>query len=307
MSSDITFFEKVMHLEAKELCNNYFCWLYPFTNENISGYYSKMDFKDKKVLAVTGSGDHILNAFLLGTKEVDAFDINPLAKYYVELKLAAVKTLSLEEFILFFYNKSTFRTPNYYLNKKLYSKIKKELKDKYLNFWDYVFSKYTPKELYKSCLFTDDFLSLDALLCANQYMQDENYEKLKGILFNKKVSYHDIGLQDLGNLDKKFDIVVFSNVPAFLNIIYETEQLKNFKELIDKIKYPNTKIVVSYLYSSLLECGSTKDDIYNSVKLRDYFSKDEYEYLEFISSDNLTTNAFMKRLFLKFDKVFVSK
>ena len=308
MQEDIIYFEKVMSLKnVYNLYDNYFCWLYPFTNENIAGYYSKMDFKDKNILTVTGSGDHALNAILLGAKEVECFDTNPLAKYYSELKIAAIKTLSLEEFILFFFNKNTFRIPKYYLNKDIYKKIRKELDGHFLDFWDYVFNKYTPKELYKSFLFTDDFLSLDALIYANLYLQSENYEKLKVSLSNKKISYHDIRLEKLGDLNKRFDIVVLSNIPAFLNRIYKKDFLKNFKDLINKIKYPNSKIIISYLYCNLLEHGSSKEDIYNESVLKQYFPYDDYEYIRFESTDTLGSRSGLKKIFPKFDMVFVSK
>ena len=97
MYKDIMYLDKVMALKTKmDLYHNYFCWLYPFTNENIGAYFSKLDFKDKSVLTVTSSGDHIINSILMGAKEVDAFDVNPLAKHYSELKIAAIKSLTFE-------------------------------------------------------------------------------------------------------------------------------------------------------------------------------------------------------------------
>ena len=308
VKEDIKFLDKVMSMKKiTELYKNYFCWLYPFTNENINGYYSKIDFENKNVLTITGSGDHILNAFLLGAKEVDAFDSNPLAKYYTELKIASIKSLSLEEFILFFYNNSTFKIPKYYLSKETYVKIRKNLYGKYLDFWDYVFKNYNPKELYKSFLFTDDFLSLDALAYANLYFNIENYETLRRCLGDKKVEYHDISLEKICDIEKRFDIVILSNVPAFLNKVYKSDFLKNFRDLIDKIKHFNTKIVVCYLYSNLLESGSSKDDIYNNERLREYFPYDEYEYIHFESSDTLGSKSGLKKIFPKFDSVFMSK
>lgn len=308
MEKDISYLNKVLSLKnVKDLYNNYFCWLYPFTNENINGYYSKLYFKNKSVLTVAASGDHILNAFIMGADSIDAFDSNPLAKYYVELKIAAVKSLPLEEFILFLYNKSNFRISPYYLNKNVYLKVRNKLSGDYRTFWDYVFENYTPKQLYKSFLFTDDFLNLSALFKANMYLNEENYEKLKRILENKTVVYHDIFLQEIQNIDKVFDLIILSNIPAFLNRMYKSNYLKNLKELIEKVKFPQTKVVVSYLYSTLLECGSSNDDIYNDEKLREFFSYDDYEYIQFESSDTLASNSGLKKIFPKFDNIFVSK
>ena len=308
MEKDINYLNRIMSLKnIVHLYDNYFCWLYPFTNENINGYYSNMDFNDKNVLTVVSSGDHIINAILMGASEVDAFDINPLAKYYVELKIAAIKSLSFEEFLLFLYNKSTFKIPKYYLNKDIYKKIRNELSGNYREFWDYVFETYTPKQLYKSFLFTDDFLDLSSLLKANSYLKEENFYRLKEILKYKKVTYYDISLIDIKNIDKVFDLIILSNVPAFSNRIYKRDFIKNLKELIETLKYSNTKVVVSNLYSNLLECGSSKDDIYNEQKLREYFSEEDYEYVHFESADTLGSNSGLKKIFPKFDMIFVSK
>lgn len=305
MSEDITYCEEVINYKYKDLYK--FCWLYPFTNENISGYYSAIDFNGKNVLSVVGSGDHILNAFLLGAKELEAFDTNPLAKYYVELKIASIKALSLEEFILFLYNKTLFKMPKHYLNKDLYIKVREKLEGEYLLFWDHIFNKYSSKELYKSFLFTDDFLSLSALIHANKYFEHQNYEELKKILQDKKIEYHDIGLKDLKLLNKQYDIVVLSNIPAFLEDFFIDERLKKLKELIDEVSNKDSKVIVSYLYYNLLGYRKEKDNIYNSKDLRKYFPRDKYKYHSFESADIIGCKEIIKKLTPKQDMVFMSK
>ena len=73
--------------------------IYPFTSENIAGYMKELDLTDKKVITVTGSTDHILNAVLQGATEITTFDINPLTKPYMDLKISALKNLSYKNFI----------------------------------------------------------------------------------------------------------------------------------------------------------------------------------------------------------------
>ena len=73
--------------------------IYPFTSENIAGYMKDLDLTGKKVITVTGSTDHILNAILQGATEITTFDINPLTKPYMDLKISALKNLSYEDFI----------------------------------------------------------------------------------------------------------------------------------------------------------------------------------------------------------------
>ena len=246
---DIEYFEKIINIKNnKELLKNYFCWLYPFTNENIKGYYSKINFKNKNVLTVTASGDHALNALLLGANCVETFDSNPLAKYYSELKIAGIKSLSLEEFILFFYNKS-FKTNKYFFDKDIY--IKKTsgcLKSEYKEFWDYIFTKYTMKDIFKSKIFTDDFLDIKSLIKSNYYLNQNSYINLKEILKEKNITYHDINLKDLKLLNKKYDIVLLSNIPAFIHTIFEKNPLQELEKLIKEITNEESVVVINYFY-----------------------------------------------------------
>jgi len=75
--------------------------IYLFTTENIAGYMRDLDLTGKKVVTVTGSTDHIINIVARGAKEILTFDINPLVKEYMDLKLSAIRTLSFKEFVLF--------------------------------------------------------------------------------------------------------------------------------------------------------------------------------------------------------------
>ena len=53
VKEDIKFLDKVMSMKKiTELYKNYFCWLYPFTNENISGYMPYFDLKGNSLLCI---------------------------------------------------------------------------------------------------------------------------------------------------------------------------------------------------------------------------------------------------------------
>jgi hypothetical protein len=79
-----------------------FSKLYAFTTENFSGYYPFLPLLGSKVLTVTCSGDQMINSYLFGADSVTGFDINPAASYFAELKLAALRDLSFEDFKQFF-------------------------------------------------------------------------------------------------------------------------------------------------------------------------------------------------------------
>lgn len=288
LSEDIDFLNKVMNMKTiEELYYNYFCWLYPFTNENITGMYSYIDFKDKDVLTVTSSGDHALNAFLLGANNIDSFDMNPLAKYYSELKIAALKTLDYNDFIMFLYNKYIFRRSKTYLNADIYSEVKKELSGRYLEFWNYVLAKYDSKIIKKSNLFSEDFLSIDYLKAANQYLMiKDKYNQLRDIMKNKNINYFDYEFYQLGKFDKKYDVLVLSNVISFLLKKTKEEDFKKVKKIIDNISKEESTKVLSYLYRTYLNDG-TNIGVYNKEMVKKFFPDYSIEY--FNASDYIET------------------
>ena len=303
MDKDIEYLNKVMNKKSN---NDYFYWIYPFTNENIGGYYKDIDFNNKSVLVPTSSSDHALNAYLLGAKSVDSFDINPLTKYYSELKSACIKSLSLDEFISFLYNKRIFLMPKNYMSKDIYSYIRKELNDNSKYFWDYVFRNYSSRRIYNSKLFTNDFLSLKSLRKANLYFDDDEYNKLSKILKHKSVNYHDINIKDLELLNKRFNVIILSNIPAYLDIVYENrlDYLKDMREIINSIKNNNSYVVINYYYSNLMKVHDGLG-IYDMKEVDKYFGDSECLYFDGV--DSLNYPDYLKQLFGYEDAVLVLK
>ena len=72
--------------------------VYPFTTEEIATYFSLIDFYKKNVFTVGSSFDQVLNALLLGAKDVLLYDINENAKEFSQIKMEIIKdTPSREE------------------------------------------------------------------------------------------------------------------------------------------------------------------------------------------------------------------
>jgi len=310
LKEDLEILNSIMKIEKNTKGVKQFFWLYPFTNENLKGYYSSIDFKEKDVLCVTSSGDHALNALVLGAKNIHSFDINPLAKYYSELKIAAIQALTLEEFILFFYNKSYFDRKKYYLKKEIYlEKISKFLDKNVKLFWNYIFENYTSKDIYNSYLFVNDHLKLKGLVQANYYFNEKTFNELKNILKEKKIIYHDVNLKDLNKLNHKFDIVILSNIPTFLMDIYKKDVLEKFKELIETLKTEDNIVVLNYFYNNLISNNDeTLGEIYNWSKVNQLFNDHEYEYKYFESAEFLDCSKRVRnRVYYKQDKVLISK
>lgn len=61
------------------------------TNEDLMDAYLDVDFRDKEVLSVLASGDHVLTADFLDAKKTDAFDRNKLTIYYYYLRIWTIE------------------------------------------------------------------------------------------------------------------------------------------------------------------------------------------------------------------------
>ena len=76
--------------------------IYAFSNESIAGWMPLMKMEGKRVLTVGGSGDQMICAYMAGASHVSNFDVNLLARFMAELKLAMLARLSRAEFQAFF-------------------------------------------------------------------------------------------------------------------------------------------------------------------------------------------------------------
>ena len=76
---------------AIDICNNRigfvpFKRIYTTSNEQLDAVFRGFDLKDKDILSVLGSSDHVFSEYYLGAKSVTAFDVNELTKYYYYLR-----------------------------------------------------------------------------------------------------------------------------------------------------------------------------------------------------------------------------
>ena len=113
-------------------------FIYKKTNEKLNKFFDILMNKDK-VLTVIGSGDQILNTLLTNPTRVDAFDISVFTKYFLKLKIAAIKSLTREEYIKFFFA-TTETTLDEYYDDLFFDKIRKELDEETREFWEYLFN-----------------------------------------------------------------------------------------------------------------------------------------------------------------------
>ena len=160
--------------KVKENVMGRFNSIYPFTSENIAGYMKNLDLTGKKVITVTGSTDHILNAILQGATEITTFDINPLTKPYMDLKISALKNLSYEDFI-----KLLLFESNMNLDYSIILSL--DMSDESKMFWLEQLSKFNNNgiELRNSYLFNTKYFNPNSKLWQNLYLEKSKYNLLK--------------------------------------------------------------------------------------------------------------------------------
>lgn len=188
-----------------------FTKVYPFTTENIAGYMNDIDLKNKKIITVNGSGDHILNAILKGAKDITSFDINLESLEYTKDKINSILSLSYEEFItLFLYDLE---------NNQLYQKYKMEFK----------------------------YFNPQSKIQYNLYLTKANYEKLKKLIKDTNITYIHANFQNL-NITNYYDIMFLSNISDYLNLMYQNDELiRYYQQLLNYLKNIDT-IYMAYLY-----------------------------------------------------------
>lgn len=216
--------------------------IYLFTTENIRGYMEELDLKNKKIITVTGSSDHILNAILKGAVEILTFDVNPLTKYYMDLKLEAIKNLDFDKFkkTFLYENEQSF---NYNLIKKL--NLPKESKD----FWMRKLkeSDNDGLKLKQSSLFNTKYFNPESKIKQNIYLNRENYDIIKSKLSSVDIKFINCSIEKL-EISEKYDYMFLSNISDYLSLIYTENILEEYKRLINRFQKKVSHIYMAYIY-----------------------------------------------------------
>ncbi len=236
--------------------------IYSFTTENISGYFKCIDFENKNILTVAGSGDHIINAIYCGAKKVVGFDINYLALIFTELKLVALENLEYEEFLNYFLinEKSDINKNRNALNYEIYvNKLEKDLSHKAKECMELLYKDFDNDgyALRNSNIFNNKYDNNSLKINSNLYLKSEfEFKKAKEKIKDKEIilinsSYQNIRLKELSN-SNTYDIILMSNISDYIKNIYnvKTNYLEKYiVDIIYNFKKSNTKIVCAYLYN----------------------------------------------------------
>lgn len=249
-----------------------FSSIYPFTTENISGYLKDLNLKDKKIITVTGSSDHIINAILQGSMDITTFDINPLTKKYMDLKLAAIKCLSLDEFLqVFLYD--TTKSFDYKIISSL--DIPKDSKE----FWMQQLSlvNNNGENLRESKLFNRKYFNPESKFWQNLYLSKESYNEVKEKLNSSQIKFINQSLQDL-NITEHYDYMFLSNISDYLNLMFDGDCLINYKNLIENLLRKIDNIYFAYLYD--IGNSNPRSEIDDLKKVRSLFKNIDIKIFE---------------------------
>ena len=94
-------------------------------NEDVSIYKDYLK-NSRRILSVISSGDQIIESITSEKKIIDCFDISKYPKYYLMLKLAALKALKKEDYVKLFIE-SPLTTLDEYYDDLYYENIRKNL------------------------------------------------------------------------------------------------------------------------------------------------------------------------------------
>jgi len=263
--------------------------LYAFTTENISGYLKNLDLKNKSLLVVTGSGDHIINSLLLGAKKILAFDINTRAKFFAELKIQAIIHLNFIEFKEFFLiSEKDGNTNKKALNFLVYNQLRKKLSIDAKDFFDKQYKEYQNNGaiLRQSPLFNNQYDKNELKIRSNLYLHsEENYEKARKFIQEVDIKFITCSLQELShNLNEKLDIILLSNIADYAKEMFNFQDyLQEFKEKVIQALLPYINpgglICIAYIYDAH-ETEPFRSDIDNSEKRRKVFKDGKFKYNE---------------------------
>lgn len=238
--------------------------VYPFTTENIGGYYPGIDFTAKSVLSVAGSGDHAINAFAVGAAAVTCFDLNYLSRHMLELKLHLLQSLDLPAYRRFFTEGPAAFSAD------TYSAVRGGLPLAPRYFWDraYAYFQGSGAALRASPLFKDTHDARPAgdkaanALRNNPYLASPAaYEAARAACRGKRVRFIQSDVTALAEkLDAAYDIILLSNLSDYAHHLFEGDCLAEYQSKIEEPLAqklaPGGIMAFGYVYDALDLHGS---------------------------------------------------
>lgn len=236
---------------AIDICNNRigfvpFRRIYTTSNEQLDAVFRGLDLKDKDVLSVLGSSDHVFSEYYLGAKSVTAFDVNELTKYYYYLRKWSLIYRGVD--VPYGNSKEWFL--------ELLSEVstKSELEEEALSFWKYLNRKASS---YTSKLF------MGGISFNRRVPYENDLESMTSIIEDRDIDFSKINVFDFFDYDRTFDVVVLSNILDYASTPTALATCRD--NLVDHLS-DNGIVICSYVLSGYGDTGSKtmlQDDIFS--------------------------------------------
>lgn len=248
--------------------------IYKSTNEQLDKYKELLKYK-KDILTVIASGDQILSMLETKPKKIDCFDISKYPKYFLMLKLAAVCTLTQEEFIELFFD-VPLTTKDEYYDDLYFEKIRLELEGKYRKYWDALFNHADWYEIYSSLLFSSEYISRNIAIQRADYLEEKQYINLKDIIRNTTFNFTEGDITTTYSKYKgPYDLVYLSNIISYVNRY-------KYHEMLEQISLTDNGQILTYLLS-------TPDTLLN------IFSGNNYSYKKIDEKNDISLMIYKRK------------
>ncbi len=194
---------------------------YPFSNENLTSLFSRIDCKDKRVAAVSSSIDYALNAIYNGAIYVTVMDANVYTLPFGEYKRAVIRSTDYDEFQTFIANpKAMMAWP--VMNRAI-DNMSPDVKA----FWQELSGLYEDAVIGKEEIDDIDY-SFGIQMLNNDvktreinspfYCDKYAYNKLRDILDGVDIDYVVSSMSDFSNdINGVYDVILLSNVYKYVH------------------------------------------------------------------------------------------
>lgn len=260
--------------------------VYGFTNENIDGYMSQLNFKNKdSAITVLASGDHLLNLIYNGVTTIDTFDSNKLTEYYtLGIKMAAILAFSYDEYLEFYKRiLNPFISLDELMN-YLFS-LFPFMEKKYRIYWEeillfnYHIQKNNENVLNLFHMLLINIRNLENSVLKNTYLlNQENYDKVRKQLNSVHIQFQCCDCFMLHQyFSSSYDFVMLSNIPDYF---YKTfGNFWDYSKFVETTAYFKDFLKVDGIlaFAYLIQCYSAYSDSFKThLILNSNISKNDF-------------------------------
>lgn len=221
--------------------------IYRFATENLN-FMNAFDYSNKRVLSVGGSGDQMLEAYRRGAAHVTCFDVNIQSQFFIELKMAALKTYDLK----------SYKTAIHSGLIHNYHELKSYLTPTAVSFFEANLKRLT---------FTDHtYHNIEQFI---PYLENEHAYLQMQERLPTNLTWINMDLRDAANaLRNTWHIVMLSNIADYSHVMFDTNEhiLEFYMHCVHPFKTKINKggiLIYAYIYDSLNEMGSDKRNCFN--------------------------------------------